>query len=163
MVIIRAANVGDVPFLVEMIREAAFHPARLPTLEEAARAPHAACWIDGWGRNGDLGVVAAEGDRSVGAAWCRLFTGDEPGMNSYVAGDVPGIAVATVPDRRGQGVGTALMRALLTAAREAGFSSVSLSVGSSNPAIRLYERLGFERVRDEPPSLPVLMRRATAR
>ena len=50
--------------------------------------------------------------------------------------------VALLPANRGQGVGSALMRALLAAADRAGLP-VSLHVEPFNPAIRLYRRLGF--------------------
>jgi ribosomal protein S18 acetylase RimI-like enzyme len=50
--------------------------------------------------------------------------------------------VALVPAVRGQGLGTALMHALLAAADSAGLP-VSLHVEPFNPAIRLYRRLGF--------------------
>ena len=38
------------------------------------------------------------------------------------------------------------MHALIRAARDDGFAALSLSVEPDNPAARLYERLGFERV-----------------
>lgn len=50
-----------------------------------------------------------------------------------------------VPTMRGQGVGTALLRHSLCAARELGFDAMQFNlVLESNPARRLYERLGFE-------------------
>lgn len=52
-----------------------------------------------------------------------------------------------VPAMRGQGVGTALVRHSLRAARELGFDAMQFNlVLESNPARRLYERLGFEAV-----------------
>jgi ribosomal protein S18 acetylase RimI-like enzyme len=50
--------------------------------------------------------------------------------------------VALVPAQRGLGIGTALMRSLLNYADGLGMP-VSLHVEPFNPAIRLYERLGF--------------------
>jgi ribosomal protein S18 acetylase RimI-like enzyme len=50
--------------------------------------------------------------------------------------------VALLPAVRGQGVGTALMNALLAHADQAGLP-VSLHVEPFNPAMRLYQRLGF--------------------
>lgn len=50
--------------------------------------------------------------------------------------------VALLPALRGQGVGTALMNALLAHADRAGLP-VSLHVEPFNPAMRLYQRLGF--------------------
>lgn len=53
-----------------------------------------------------------------------------------------------VPAYRGQGLGTVLLRRCLDGFREAGVSRVTLEVTSRNQdAQRLYERLGFRRVR----------------
>lgn len=46
------------------------------------------------------------------------------------------------PDRQGQGIGTAVLQRLLDQAHEAG-KAVSLHVFESNPARKLYRRLGF--------------------
>ncbi len=54
--------------------------------------------------------------------------------------------MAVIPDSRGLGVGGALLSALLDRARGAGFRALSLGVGETNPAIRLYERHGFVKI-----------------
>ncbi|HEY1711499.1 MAG TPA: GNAT family N-acetyltransferase [Solirubrobacteraceae bacterium] len=50
--------------------------------------------------------------------------------------------VAVRADRRGEGVGTALIEALALRAAER-FSSIVLNVHIRNPAARLYSRTGF--------------------
>jgi ribosomal protein S18 acetylase RimI-like enzyme len=59
-----------------------------------------------------------------------------------VAEDTPELAIAVRPDAIGQGIGGALLEALLDLARGQ-YSAVALSVRESNPARRLYERHGF--------------------
>jgi ribosomal protein S18 acetylase RimI-like enzyme len=59
------------------------------------------------------------------------------------------IDIALVPECRGQGIGTALIRSLMAEAR-AGGADVTLYVERFNPAFRLYTRLGFEPVEDGP-------------
>lgn len=61
------------------------------------------------------------------------------------AGEIRLMEVALVPESRGRGVGTALVRALVTEARERGVR-LTLHVEPDNPAQRLYARLGFRRV-----------------
>lgn len=52
-----------------------------------------------------------------------------------------------VPQMRGKGIGTALVKHSLCAARELGFDAMQFNlVLESNPARRLYERMGFEAV-----------------
>jgi ribosomal protein S18 acetylase RimI-like enzyme len=53
------------------------------------------------------------------------------------------VDVALVPDARGQGIGSRLLGEVLEGAR-AEDRRVALYVLGSNPALRLYERLGFE-------------------
>ena len=97
----------------------------------------------GMGRPGAAGVVAvtADGDR-LGVAWYRLFSAEEPGFG-FIAADVPELAMGVMAEARGQGIGGALLDALLTLAREQGFRALSLTVERQNPARRLYERKGF--------------------
>jgi ribosomal protein S18 acetylase RimI-like enzyme len=50
--------------------------------------------------------------------------------------------IALVPERRGQGMGSALIEALLQIAGANGWE-ITLHVEPNNPAMRLYDRLGF--------------------
>ena len=77
--------------------------------------------------------------------WYRLFKTKEPGYG-FVDERTPELSIAVVPSRRGRGFGDELLRALLEQARKDGFQQVSLSVEPYNPALRLYERHGFEKV-----------------
>lgn len=57
------------------------------------------------------------------------------------------ISVAVLPAARQQGVGVALMRALMKVGKEEGAESLCLDVRASNaPAIALYTKLGFTAV-----------------
>jgi ribosomal protein S18 acetylase RimI-like enzyme len=53
--------------------------------------------------------------------------------------------IALLPEHRGYGIGTALIRDLMAEARAAG-KPVRLHVETFNPAQRLYQRLGFREV-----------------
>jgi ribosomal protein S18 acetylase RimI-like enzyme len=112
------------------------------------RDPAVAVYIEGWGRPGDAGVIA-EGEDGVpprpGAAWYRRFTQAEHGYG-FLAPEVPELTVAVAPQNRGRGVGTTLLEALVERAEAEGAPALSLSVEDDNPALRLYERLRFERV-----------------
>jgi ribosomal protein S18 acetylase RimI-like enzyme len=56
-----------------------------------------------------------------------------------------------VPDRRGQGIGRALMEAALDVAREEGAGYMDLGTGEDDVAARaLYEKLGFSNTEGKP-------------
>ena len=56
--------------------------------------------------------------------------------------------IAVLPEHRGNGVGSSLLRDLLDEADAAG-KSVTIHVERLNPALRLYERLGFSVAEDK--------------
>ena len=62
--------------------------------------------------------------------------------------DITLVDVALLPEHRNAGIGSALVQRLLAQAIVAK-KPVRLHVLKSNPALRLYERLGFSRVSDE--------------
>jgi ribosomal protein S18 acetylase RimI-like enzyme len=102
-------------------------------------------YVDNWGRDGDVALVATETGHRIGAAWFRLFTAAEPGYG-FVDERTPELTISIVPSRRGHGAGQELLDALLERARAAGHAAVSLSVEADSPAVAFYERNGFERV-----------------
>jgi GNAT superfamily N-acetyltransferase len=56
--------------------------------------------------------------------------------------------IALLPEHRGAGIGAQLLRDLQDEARSAG-KTLSIHVERFNPALRLYERLGFRQVEDK--------------
>lgn len=91
----------------------------------------------------DMGYAAAENSiiLSHGRPIGRLLV-DRSG------GDIVLIDIALLPDQRNFGIGTDLIRKVLAEAAGAR-KAVRLHVFKSNPALRLYERLGFSRVGDQ--------------
>jgi len=55
------------------------------------------------------------------------------------------VDIALLPEKRGSGIGTMLVRGVLDRGAAAG-KPVTIHVEAYNPALRLYERLGFVRV-----------------
>ncbi len=60
------------------------------------------------------------------------------------------LLLAVAPLWRGRGVGEALLRDSLRTARRKGITSMNLEVRSTNNAIKLYEKTGFEFVHRRP-------------
>ena len=134
---IRSLTIQDEPIVWDMLRYAAQEPSLSALQQEPCLARYAA----GWGRTGDMGYGAWQGVIPVGAAWLRLWSGADQGFG-YISDDIPELSIAVAPDYRGHGVGTRLLTQLLTTAKGR-FPAVSLSVLGNNPAVHLYQRVGF--------------------
>ena len=91
-----------------------------------------------WGQPDDIGVIALADEKPIGAVWLRQIK-----AYGYVDDKTPELSIAVLPDYRGQGIGTRLMQELLATVRSQ-CAALSLSVSIDNPALRLYQRLGFE-------------------
>ncbi|MFK8185416.1 MAG: N-acetyltransferase family protein [Phormidesmis sp.] len=134
---IRPLTPEDEPILWEMLMYAA-HESSLETVKAN---PELARYVEGFGRNGDVGVVVENTQQPLGAAWVRLWSGEEKGYG-YVSDEIPELAIAVHPNYRTQGIGTQLLNSLLNHAKSH-FPAISLSIRADNPALRLYERTGF--------------------
>lgn len=144
---IRRASPVDQQFLREMLYQSLYVPeGGVPFPRDVVARPEIAKYVESWGREGDLGFVAVDlgSAEPVGAVWLRLLVGDARGYG-HVSDETPELGIAVRPEYRGRGIGAALLKRLLEAA-SAEYESVSLSVSLDNPALRLYERMGFERV-----------------
>ena len=139
---IRRGGTQDLRFMRDMLRHAYY--ARWDADEEVPLTRY----VDAWGRRGDTSLVAIENLRPVAAAWFRLFPERRRGYG-FVDEQTPELTIAVVPSRRGHGLGVALLEALLVEAREQGFTRMSLSVEPDNPALKLYEQHGFQKVAEK--------------
>ena len=149
---IRPTTQFDEAFIREMLYEALFvPPGHEPFPRSVLDQPDIAHYADGFGtRPGDAGLIAETAGRRIAAAWVRLLQGDDRGYG-YIDDDTPELSAAVRPRWRNQGIGTTL---LLRLVKE--LPRVSLSVDSRNPAVRLYEQLGFKVVAAEHTSLTML-------
>lgn len=136
-------STDDLTFLAEMTLLAAFPPGPIP--EGAAESPRVRQWFAEWGRSTDAGLIAWQDGERLGAAWCRVQT--DVLARDAEGRPLPELAIAVRPDRRARGIGAELLAGLARAAADAGHRALSLSVNARNPAVRLYERAGFEIVR----------------
>jgi ribosomal protein S18 acetylase RimI-like enzyme len=138
---IRSLTPADQSFLWEMLYQALHTtPGQTPPPREVIDQPDLARYVQDWGRSGDRGFVAIadKTGQPIGALWLRFLIGENQGYG-YVDDRTPELGIAVLPAYRGQGIGTALLNALV--ASEPG--AISLSVAADNPAVRLYQRFGF--------------------
>lgn len=94
--------------------------------------------VDFGKRKHDKALVAEIQGKAAGAIWVRI-------MNDYghLDKDTPSLAMSVHKEYRGAGIGTALLKQLLSVEKSAGYSRISLSVQKSNYAVKLYKRVGF--------------------
>lgn len=143
---LRVVQARDLPFLREMLYESLYVPkGQAPFPKAVLDDPSIAKYGDGWGRPGDIGVIAECGEVFLGAAWLRLFDAEHPGYG-YVDAETPELGIAVVRRHRGHGIGDALLQDLEERATRYGYQALSLSVDPGNPARRLYERRGYVHV-----------------
>jgi len=143
--VIRRTRPDDAEFLREMLFEALYWrvASPRPTMDDAMARPEVAKVFEGWGRAGDLGMVATDGQgERIGAAWLRSWTRADH-LSGFVDERTPELGIGVRKEFRRHGVGTALLLAVLGRAREDGVPRVSLSVEIENVARLLYERFGF--------------------
>lgn len=139
MAIIRRATADDLPFIEDVfVITADWNPAAAKGAEFWRADPTFEKYVGGFPREGDFGLIAERDGTPVGAVWWRFFTSDDPGYG-YVADDIPEIGIGVVAGLRGEGIGRALLKAIVAEAK----GPLSLSVEDGNPAIELYRREGF--------------------
>ena len=102
--------------------------------------PDLQVYVKDFGKNkGDLCLVAQVSDKIVGAVWVRI-------MNDYghIDNETPSFAISLLKKYRNYGIGTELMKQMLTKLKLEGYKQVSLSVQKMNYAVRMYRKIGFE-------------------
>lgn len=137
---IRPLEKAEYGLLDDFLYEAIFIPEGIePPPREIILRPELQVYVEGFGtRRGDHAVCAVEDGRVVGAAWARIM--DDYG---HIDDETPSLAISLYPGYRGRGIGTELMRSLLSTLRRAGFVRVSLAVQKQNYAVKMYKRVGF--------------------
>ena len=95
--------------------------------------------FEGFGDSADDRALVTEANGCVvGACWVR--TTNEYG---HIDAETPSFSISLHERYRGRGIGEAMMRQMLAELSGAGYARASLSVQKENPALHLYERLGF--------------------
>jgi ribosomal protein S18 acetylase RimI-like enzyme len=136
--------------LEDFLYEAIFIPDGTdPLPRDVIYAPTLHHYIKDFGKQGDVCYVCECGGRIVGAAWSRILDDtDNKGYGNVGAG-IPELAISVLPESRGRGIGTELLKRLHTALRELGYKRISLSVQKENPALRLYVRCGYTIIKEQ--------------
>lgn len=144
---IRTLAPAEIPLLDEFLYQAIFVPqGQPPPPREILQKPELQVYIKGFGSQPDDHALVAEVDgKVVGAVWARIM--DDYG---HVDDETPSLAISLLPGFRGHGIGSALMKAMLALLREQGYRQASLAVQKANYAVKVYQRVGFVTVDENP-------------
>ena len=143
--IVQPLKQSDESFLWEMLYQALYVPEGYPPFpKEIIKNPEIAKYVHNWGSSNDIGFIAIDtnSQQPFGAVWLRILTGNNRGYG-YIDDATPELTIAILPEYRNKGVGTGLLAHIIEAAKQY-YSTISLSVSKGNPALRLYQRMGFE-------------------
>ena len=136
--VLRPLTDDDEGVLWEMLYQALSPPEGEAPSREIMQRPEYARYVEGWGRPEDKGYIVhdKEGRTILGAVWLRspveCCPGEEP----------PELAFVVRPGHRHRGIGASLLTQLVRTNPR--LSAVLLRVGANSPAVRLFERFGFE-------------------
>jgi ribosomal protein S18 acetylase RimI-like enzyme len=144
---IREIRPDDYAFLGQLLYQALYSPTK-PLPLAIINEPGLAQYVTFFGQAGDEGVVLTVEGHVVGAAWTRLWTGTTRGYG-FVDASTPELAMALEPAFRGKGYGQRMLLQLMAQLQAQAYRQLSLSVHKHNRALHLYQRLGFQVVREE--------------
>ena len=138
----RALTARDQHALWDWLHIALWDPPPAPLRpREVLQDPRCRIYAEGWGKPGDLGVVAVVDGEDAGACWMRVLP-EGVGLGSIDA-VTPQLGISLKEPYRGKGIGKRMMQEALRQAWRAGHRKVSLTVHPLNPAKRVYEACGF--------------------
>lgn len=145
--VIRKMRSDETGLLEDFLYEAIFQKSnKNPVPRKAIYDPSLRIFFEAFGRKDDHCLIAEVEGKVIGAVWTRIFPGKDQGFAKME--ETPELAISLYKPFRKKGIGKALMEQMLELSRSVGYEKVALSVQKENPAIRLYERLGFEIVKE---------------
>lgn len=138
---IRKISEEEYSLLEDFLYEAIYVPDGMtPPSKSIISQPELQIYITDFGKKKDDICLVAEIEKKViGAVWVRI-------MNDYghIDNDTPSFAISLYKDFRGLGIGSDLMKEMLSILKDKGYKQASLSVQKANYAVKMYKKAGFE-------------------
>lgn len=147
--VIKSMRPSEYPFLRKMFYTSLFvPPGESPFPRSILEKPGLAKYLTNWGRPNDICFIAYIEEEPIGAIWSRFFSRENMGYG-FISENIPEVGIAVKATYRNCGVGGELITKLINEATERAYSGLSLSVDYRNSAIRLYQRFGFNIIKEE--------------
>ena len=139
--LLRTLRKEETELLKDFLYEAIFIPEGVePPDRSIIEQSELSLYYDDFGSgNADNCIVAEDNGKVIGAVWTRI-------MNDYghVDNETPSFAISLYKEYRGQGIGTELMRKMISLLKEQGYKKASLAVQKANYAVKMYKKVGFK-------------------
>lgn len=135
---IRLMKPEEYPLLKTFTYHAIFQRAQPLLPFSVVEQPELNVYYEDFGKPHDCCLAAEYQGRLIGAVWTRIIEGF-----GHVDDDTPEFGISIYPEFRGKGVGTALMKAMLSELSKSGYPKTSLAVQKDNYALRMYQKTGF--------------------
>ena len=138
---IRDIKETEYPLLENFLYEAIFVPEGVePPPKSIVNAPELQVYIENFGtQEHDKALIVEIDNKVVGAVWVRI-------MNDYghIDNQTPSFAISLYKEYRGHGIGTEMMKKMLSILKTCGYERASLAVQKANYAVKMYRSVGFE-------------------
>ena len=142
---IREMTAQEYPLLDDFLYEAIFVPEGVdPPSKSIITSPELQVYVKGFGASkDDFALVAEVENKIIGTVWVRI-------MNDYghIDDKTPSLAISLYNKYLGQGIGSSLIKEMLSLLQVHGYKHVSLSVQKANYAAKLYQKIGFRIVKE---------------
>ena len=142
---LRKMTAQEYPLLDDFLYEAIFVPEGVePPSKSIITAPELQIYVKDFGTSkDDFSLVAEVENKIIGAVWVRI-------MNDYghIDDRTPSLAISLYKKYRGQGIGSSLIKEMLSLLQAHGYKRVSLSVQKANYAAKLYQKIGFRIIKE---------------
>ena len=142
---IREMTVPEYPLLSDFLYEAIFIPDDIkPPSRNIICSPELQVYIDRFGSlKDDFALVAEIEGKIIGAVWIRIMYD-----YGHIDDETPSLAISLYKEYRGRGIGTEMMKEMLSLLKTHNYTRVSLSVQKANYAAEMYRKIGFDIVRE---------------
>ena len=138
-------TVPEYPLLSDFLYEAIFIPDDIkPPSRNIICSPELQVYIDRFGSlKDDFALVAEIEGKIIGAVWIRIMYD-----YGHIDDETPSLAISLYKEYRGRGIGTEMMKEMLSLLKTHNYKRVSLSVQKANYAAEMYRKIGFDIVRE---------------